>query len=284
MRMTDVDQLDKIALKLRLYMVREFTGNHGGHIGGSMDLAELLAVLYSDFMRVRPEDPTWAERDFLILSKGHAGPALYAALCWRGYFKEERLDNLNNSNSLLPGHCDRNKVPGADATAGSLGQGLSIAAGVALSARVAKKDQRVFCIMGDGESAEGQIWEAAQAAAHFHLENLVAFLDLNGMQIDGPNEKVMSLGDPVRKYESFGWNAIKVDGSCVAAIQSAISNVIENPNGKPTMIVLQTVKGHGARCIEKMENNHCIGFPDELRSEVLKDLVSQAQKLGMEVN
>ena len=283
MELTDTKQLEKTALELRLRMVREFAGNHGGHVGGSMDLAELMAVLYSDFMRVRPENPAWAERDFLILSKGHAGPALYAALCWRGFFPEERLDHLNNADSLLPGHCDRTKVPGADATAGSLGQGLSIAAGAALAAKKAGRDQRVFCITGDGESAEGQIWEAAQAAAHFHLDNLVAFLDWNGMQIDGANDQVMTLGDPLAKYSAFGWNTRKVKGADVAAIQAAVAEAIERPNGKPTMIVLKTVKGQGAKCIEEMANNHCIAFSDQLRDQVLEELAQQGEKLGVEV-
>lgn len=284
MKLTEAKQLERTALELRLRMVREFAGNHGGHVGGSMDLAELMAVLYSDFMRVHPEDSAWRERDFLVLSKGHAGPALYAALCWRGFFPEERLDNLNNPNSLLPGHCDRTKVPGADATVGSLGQGLSIASGIALAAKAAGRDQRVFCITGDGESAEGQIWEAAQAAAHFHLDNLVAFLDWNGKQIDGTNDQVMALGDPLAKYAAFGWNVQKVKGTDVVAIQKAVAETIEHPNGKPSMIALETVKGQGAKCIEEMANNHCIGFSDQLREQVLEELAQQGDKLGVEVD
>lgn len=283
MKRSDRETLEKNALTIRLGIIRAIAANHGGHIGGSMDLAEVLSVLYTDFMRVRPKEPRWEDRDFLIMSKGHAGPALYATLAWRGFFPGERLENLNNPNSLMPGHCDRNKVPGVDATTGSLGQGLSIAAGAALAAKASGRDQRVFCITGDGESAEGQIWEAAQFAAHYHLDNLVAFLDWNKMQIDGTNDEVMSLGDPVAKYAAFGWNAMLVTGNDVLAIQTAVANTLEHPNGKPTMIVLDTVKGQGAQCIMDMANNHCIGFPEQLHQQVMKELRQQAKQLGMEV-
>lgn len=280
--MSDRTELERTALKIRLGIIRAISANHGGHIGGSLDLADMLAVVYSDFMRVRPEEPLWADRDFMIFSKGHAGPALYAALAWRGFFPSERLDNLNNPNSLLPGHCDR-KIPGVDATTGSLGQGLSIACGVAEAARLADRDQRVFCVTGDGESAEGQIWEAAQFAAHYSLDNLIAFLDWNRMQIDGTTDEVMRLGDPVAKYQAFGWNARLVKGNDVMAIQGAVRGAVEEPNGKPSMIVLDTVKGEGARCIMEMANNHCIGFSDELCGKVMEELREQGRILGMEV-
>ena len=272
------------ALKIRAGMVRAFTANKGGHIGGSMDLAEVMAVVYGDFMRVRPHEPEWANRDYMIFSKGHAGPALYATLAWKGFFPEERLDNLNNVNSLLPGHCDRTKVPGVDATSGSLGQGLSIACGVALAAKAKRTDQRVFCVIGDGEAAEGQIWEAAQSAAHFKLDNLIAFLDWNNMQIDGTNDDVMTLGSPVDKFKAFGWNACLVAGTDVKEIQKCVQNAIETANGKPNMIVLKTVKGQGAECIMSMENNHCIGFPDDVRRKTIEELSKEGMKLGMEVS
>ena len=282
MILSDRVKLEQVALKIRLGIIRAISSNHGGHIGGSLDLADMLAVVYSDFMRVRPEEPLWADRDFMIFSKGHAGPAIYATLAWRGFFPQERLDHLNNPDSLLPGHCDR-KIPGVDATTGSLGQGLSIACGVAEGAKLAAKDQRVFCVTGDGESAEGQIWEAAQFAAHYSLDNLIAFLDWNKMQIDGTNDEVMCLGDPILKYQAFGWNACLVKGNDVMAIQSAVRQAVEEPNGKPSMIVLDTVKGEGARCIMEMTNNHCIGFSDELRGRVMEELREQGRMLGMEV-
>lgn len=283
MSLSSKRELEQRALNIRLGIIRAITSNHGGHIGGSLDLAEMLAVVYSDFMRVNPEKPDWDQRDFMIFSKGHAGPALYAALALKGFFPEDRLENLNNPNSLLPGHCDRNHVPGVDATTGSLGQGLSIACGAALAGKLRGTDQRVFCVTGDGESAEGQIWEAAQFAAHYSLDNLIAFLDWNKMQIDGSNDEVMRLGDPVRKYQAFGWNACLVKGNEVMAIQRAVRRAVEEPNGKPSMIVLDTVKGEGARCIVEMANNHCIGFSDELCGKVMEELREQGRKLGMEV-
>ena len=278
------EELKQTALKIRLGIVRAITSNKGGHIGGSMDLAEVFAVVYSDFINVDPKNPKWDKRDFMILSKGHAGPALYSTLCLKGFFDASLLDNLNNPNSKLPGHADRNKVPGVDATTGSLGQGLSMAAGVALSAKASNSGQKAFCIIGDGEAAEGQIWEAAQFAAHFHLDNLITFLDWNKMQIDGTNDEVMSLGDPVKKFEAYGWDATLVKGNDVLQIQNALKNFIDSKNGKPKMIVLDTIKGDGAKSLSSMKNNHCIAFPDALRNEVMTELKQQAKDLHMEVN
>lgn len=276
-------ELQQAALKIRLGIVRAVSSNHGGHVGGSFDLAEMMAVVYSDFMRVDPQNPRWENRDMMIFSKGHAGPVLYSTLNMMGFFPDELLEHLNNPDSKLPGHCDRMKVPGVDATSGSLGQGLSIACGAALAAQIRGTDQRIFCVTGDGESAEGQIWEAAQFAAHYHLDNLVAFLDWNGMQIDGSNDEVLSLGDPVKKYDAFGWNARLVDGADVIAIQHTVESAVNKKNGKPTMIVLKTLKGRGAKCIETMKNNHCIGFPDSLCESVMAELREQGKAIGMEV-
>lgn len=276
-------KLEQTALKIRLGIIRAVSANHGGHVGGSLDLAELMAVVYSDFMRVDIQNPGWEERDFMIFSKGHAGPALYSTLAMKGFFPEALLDNLNNPNSKLPGHCDRTKVPGVDATSGSLGQGLSLACGAALAAKARHTEQRVFCVTGDGESAEGQIWEAAQFAAHHRLDNLIAFLDWNGMQIDGTNDEVLSLGDPVAKYAAFGWHAEAVQGDDVLAIQAAVARAVERKDGKPSMIALRTIKGRGAKCIEEMKNNHCIGFPDALRDSVMAELREQGRVLDMEV-
>jgi len=280
---SDKKTLDENALKIRWNIVREIVGNGGGHIGGSLDLAEMLSVVYTDFIRIKPDEPDWDDRDYIIFSKGHSGPALYATLAWKGFFPSSRLDGLNKPDVFLPGHCDR-KVPGVDATTGSLGQGLSIACGLALGAKIKKSDQIVFCVTGDGESDEGQIWEAAQAAAHFKLENLIAFLDWNKMQIDGSNEEVMSLGNPRDKYEAFGWNAVSVKGNDVVGIQSAVENAVLYPNGKPTMIVLDTVKGYGISSVSEMKNNHCIGFPEPLRSSAINELKEKGKELGTELD
>ena len=284
MKKSTEKELQINALKIRLGMIQAFSANGGGHIGGSFDLAELMAVIYSDFINVRPKEPDWADRDYMIFSKGHAGPALYATLAWKGFFDTARLDNLNNVNSMLPGHCDRNKVPGVDATTGSLGQGLSISCGVALAAKAKKSGQKVYCVIGDGEAAEGQIWEAAQSAVHFKLDNLIAILDWNKMQIDGTNDEVMSIGNPVDKFNSFGWNAVKVSGNNVLEIQRALSSAVENADGRPSMIVLDTIKGQGAQCIMDMENNHCIGFSPELRCKTLCEMKKIGKELGVEVD
>ena len=281
-RLSDKKTLEQNALIIRKGIVRAIISNKGGHIGGSLDLADMLSVVYTDFMRLYPMDPNDKRRDFMIFSKGHAGPAYYSSLAFRGIIPYDRLDNLNNPNSLLPGHCDRVKVPGVDATTGSLGQGLSIACGVALGAKIRKTGKRVFCVIGDGESAEGQIWEAAQFAAHYKLDNLITFLDWNNMQIDGTVKDVMDIGNPVKKFEAFGWNASLVKGDDVIAIQTAVNTAIESKNSKPSMIVLKTLKGRGAKCIEELPNSHCIAFTEELREKVIAEFELRAKELGME--
>lgn len=276
-------ELEREALRIRYGIVRALASNGGGHMGGSLDLADMLAVVYTDFMRVDPGDPGREDRDFMIFSKGHAGPALYAALCSRGFFSADRLDKLNHPSSELPGHCDRMHVPGVDATTGSLGQGLSIACGVALAAKLRGTDQRVFCVTGDGESAEGQIWEAAQFAAHHRLGNLIAFLDWNKKQIDGTLDEVMRLGDAVEKYRAFGWRAACVKGDDVLAVQKAVRDALERQD-TPSMIVLDTVKGHGIECVSSLGNNHCGPFTEAMREEALQELAARAAKLGMEAD
>lgn len=281
--LSDKKTLEQNALKIRMGIIKAIASNKGGHIGGSLDLADMLSVVYTDFIRLNPDNPKDENRDFMIFSKGHAGPALYSCLAFKGVIPYERLENLNNPNSLLPGHCDRNKVPGVDATTGSLGQGLSIATGVALGAKIKNSNQRIFCVIGDGESAEGQIWEAAQFAAHYKLNNLIGFLDWNNMQIDGTVEEVMSLGDPVKKFEAFGWNSVLVEGNNVLKIQKAINEALNKDNTRPTMIVLKTVKGQGAKCVMEMKNNHCIAFTDEIKEKVLAEFEQKAKELEMEV-
>lgn len=277
------NQLEKIALNIRIGIVNSIAAKGGGHIGGSLDLAELLAVLYEKFMRVDAVNPDKEDRDYLICSKGHAGPALYTILALKKFFPYERLETLNQDNGLLPGHCDRNKVPGIDATTGSLGQGLSIAAGVALGCKIKETDQRIFCIIGDGESAEGQVWEAAQFSAHHKLGNLIAFLDLNKMQIDGSTNEVMSLGNPVDKFSAFGWNSVMIDGADVVEIYETVKQAVSQKNGKPTMIVLDTVKGAGIPIVANMENNHCIAFPPHIADEAKAYLLAKEKELENEV-
>ncbi|MEY8232767.1 transketolase [Oscillospiraceae bacterium 50-16] len=270
--MREEGALRKLAWDIRKGILESISAKGGGHIGGSLDLAELFAVLYGGVLRVRPEEPDWPGRDYLVCSKGHAGPCAYAALALCGFFPYERLMTLNSNGTLLPGHCDREKVPGIDATTGSLGQGLSIACGLALGARLSRTDQKVCCILGDGELAEGQNWEAAQFASHHKLGNLIAFLDWNKMQIDGRNEDVMALGDVQAKFQAFGWDTRMVNGRDISAIGLVIREAMENLE-RPMLIVLDTVKGAGIPCIESLENNHCIGVPQPLAEKAMSELM-----------
>lgn len=254
----------------------------GGHIGGSLSICDLIAVLYGDVMKYDSKNPDWEERDYIVCSKGHAAPALYSALALKGFFPPEWLDELNRPGTNLPGHSDR-KVPGIDATTGSLGQGLSIACGIAHGLKVQGRGQSVFCITGDGENDEGQIWEAAAYAANYNLDNLIMFLDWNKKQIDGRNEEVMQLGDLVMKYHAFGWNSRKVNGHDIEEIRQNIYKALEVKNGRPTMLLLDTVKGAGISCIERIENNHCIGLPENLVKECLDELSFIREKLDKEI-
>lgn len=279
----DEKELQKFAWEIRRGIVESIIAKGGGHIGGTLDMAELFAVLYGSVLRVRPEQPDWNGRDYLVCSKGHAGPCVYAALALKGFFPYEELRTLNQNGTNLPGHCDRRKVPGVDATTGSLGQGLSIACGLALGAKLSGTDQRVFCVLGDGELDEGQNWEAALFAAHQCIGNLTAVLDWNKKQIDGTNDEVLRLGDIGAKFAAFGWDVSKADGRDIPDIRSKIEEAGKNRD-VPSLIILDTVKGAGVPCIEAIENNHCIGFPQKLGERALAELDEQACKLGLEVS
>ena len=278
----DTLELTKFAIEVRMEIVRAISTKGGGHIGGSLSIADLVAVLYGDIMNYRPDNPEWEGRDYLVCSKGHAGPALYAALGLKGFFPMEWLSRLNIAGTPLPGHCDRLKVPGIDATTGSLGQGLSIAAGVAHGMKISNKDQFVFCITGDGEHAEGQIWEAVTYAAHYKLDNLIAFLDWNKMQIDGCVDDVMQLGNVKAKYESFGWSSEIINGSDVSLIKDTIMKAQKARSGKPAMIILDVIKGAGVPCIAQLQNNHCIGVPSSLADSAMEHLQNEYDKLAQE--
>ncbi len=265
-------ELKLFANNIRQTLIRALASKGGGHIGGTLSICDLIAVLYGGIMHYHPEEPEWEERDYLVCSKGHAAPAIYAALALKGFFPMEWLDDLNKGGTHLPGHSDRCKVPGIDATTGSLGQGLSIACGIAHGLKVQGKMQNVFCITGDGENDEGQIWEAAAYASNYQLDQLIMFLDWNKKQIDGRIEQVMQLGDLQKKYSSFGWDCCMVDGQDIEKLQKSIKLVVENRNGRPKMILLDTVKGAGISCVEAIENNHCIGVPAGLAEQCLEEL------------
>ena len=227
-----------------------------------MSIADTIAVLYGGVMNIDPENPRWEARDWLVCSKGHAGPTIYATLALKGYFPKEMLETLNQGGTNLPSHCDRNKTPGIDMTTGSLGQGISTAIGVALGNRLDKRQSWTYLILGDGELNEGQIWEGVLFANHFKLDNLIAFVDYNKQQLDGYTKDIMDIGDVAAKFESFGWHAQSIDGHDVQAISDAIETA-KAATGKPSVIVLNTQKGKGCTFAEGIVNNHHMAFSKE---------------------
>lgn len=251
------------AEEIRVETLKEFAHLGFGHVGGAMSIIETLAVLYGSEMHIDPKNPGLETRDKFVMSKGHAGPSLYATLALKGYFPLENLMTLNQGGTTLPSHCDRLKTPGVDMTTGSLGQGISTAIGLALGDRLmGRKDCYTYLMLGDGECNEGQVWEGAMFAAHYKLDHLIAFVDLNKQQLDGKTDDVMYMGDMVEKFKAFGWNTVKVDGHNVDAIKDAI-DAAKAQNGKPSMIILDTVKGHGCLLAESMFPCHHIAFTAE---------------------
>jgi transketolase len=219
-----------------------------GHPGGSLSATDVLVCLYFHHMRHRPNEPKWPDRDRFVMSKGQASPLMYSILARCGYFPIEWLKTFRKANSILQGHVEI-KVPGVEFTTGSLGQGLSGAIGMALAARIDKKDYRTYCLLGDGETQEGQIWEAAQSASHWKLDNLTAILDRNGLQIDGPTEQIMALGEIAKRWRAFGWHVIEIDGHDRNEIMHALHEA-EQIKGQPSMIIAKTVKGKGVSFME----------------------------------
>ena len=253
MNQTKEKKLKKIAKNIRLGILEEVHAASSGHPGGSLSIADILAYLYWEEMNVRPDEPDWADRDRLVLSKGHTAPAIYAALAEKGYLPKEDLKGFRQIDSYLQGHPDMKHTPGVDMTTGSLGLGVSASDGMALSAKVAKKDYRVYAIVGDGESEEGQVWEAAMFAAHYKLDNLCWILDLNGLQIDG---KITDVIDPTphdKKFESFGWNVLRADAHDFASLEAAFK-AAKKCKGKPSVIIADSIKGKG---VSFMENQVC---------------------------
>lgn len=246
-----VKELALQAAKIRKTALEAINAAQSGHVGGSFSVADILTVLYFEKMNIDPKDPRNPDRDRFVLSKGHCTPTMYATLALKGYFPVEDLKMFRNVDSYLSGHVEMTKVPGVDMSAGSLGQGLSAAIGMALAGKVDKKDYRVYAALGDGEIQEGQIWEAAMAAGNYGLDNLTVFVDNNNLQIDGTIEEVMSPYPIDEKFRAFKWNVINIDGHDYAQIAQAI-DMAKETKGKPTMIVARTVKGKG---VSFMENN-----------------------------
>jgi transketolase len=263
------------ALKVKAQQVREsilrmvYAAN-SGHCGGSLSAADLVTALYFHIMRVNPQDPKWEDRDRFILSKGHACPVIYAALALRGYFPQEELGTLRAINSRLQGHPDMRKTPGLDATTGSLGQGLSLGVGMALAAKIGGKGYRVYVLMGDGETNEGQIWEAAACAAKYGLNNLVGIVDANGLQNDGPTDAIMPMQPLAEKWRAFGWNVLEIDGHDMEQIVTALEQANESNQGKPTAIIAKTVKGKGVSFMENVVEWHS-GAPTDAQLEQALD-------------
>lgn len=248
---TLIQELSGKANEIRLTVVKMVGPGKPGHFGGSCSIADVVAALYFHKMKHDPKRPDWAERDRLIFSKGHAAVAQYAALALSGYFPMEELWNLKNLGAMLQGHPDMLKTPGIEANTGSLGQGLSIACGMAAGLRIDKSTSRVYCIVGDGELAEGQIWEAAMAASNYGLDNLTAILDCNRLQATGPVAERFNTNPLKEKWEAFGWNTLEIDGHDMNAILKGLE-AAEQVKKKPTMIIAHTIKGKG---IPFAENN-----------------------------
>ncbi|MEG1395262.1 MAG: transketolase [Clostridia bacterium] len=242
----------------------EMIGRLGvGHVGGCLSVIDALTVLYYDIMRVDSQSPQDPDRDRVVMSKGHAGPALYSVLAEKGYFPMSEIETLNQPNTNLPSHCDMNKTVGIDMTAGSLGQGLSCAVGMALAGKIDKKDYRVYCFLGDGESQEGQVWEALMYAGNMHLDNLTIFLDNNKMQIDDMTDNINSIEPFDDKSRAFNLNTMRINGHDIAAIHDAVTKAIDT-KGKCSLIVLDTVKGYGVPwATEKGVGSHSFSISEE---------------------
>ena len=267
---TQIKKLEEKAKQIRRLIVQMLAKAGSGHPGGSLSATDLITALYFAILRHNPKDPSWPERDRFHLSKGHCCPLWYALLSESGYFPKEELMTLRQFGSLLQGHPDR-RTPGIEAASGSLGQGLSIALGMSLAAKMDKKDYRVYVLLGDGEIQEGNIWEAAMAASHYHCDNLCAILDYNGFQIDGKVKDVMSLEPLVGKWQAFGWHAIEINGHNMKDILSAYEEA-KTIKTKPAIIIAHTIKGKGVSFMENVVDFHGRAPTKEEAEKALKEL------------
>jgi transketolase len=255
-------EFNRTASELRYVITDMMCRSGSGHIGGALSLVEIMMTLYYRSMKTDPKNPKWEDRDRLVLSKGHAAPVLYATLAYCGFFPKAWLATLNADGTKLPSHADGRTVPGIDMTTGSLGQGLSAACGMAFAAKKDGKKHHVFCIIGDGESDEGQNWEAAMFAPHQKLDNLIAITDYNKMQIDGTTAEVLNLEPLPDKWVAFGWNVFEVDGHDWNALYESIEKAKSLSNGKPSMIIAHTIKAKGCTAVENQVGSHNIKVPD----------------------
>lgn len=272
-------EVKRMANLLRQDIITELLPAKSGHPGGSLSAADIVATLYFNEMKVKPGEPSWPDRDRFVLSKGHAAPVLYAALAEKGFFPKEELLGLRQTGRMLQGHPDMKKTPGVDMSTGSLGQGLSAANGMALAGKLDKKEYRVYVLMGDGEMAEGQIWEAAMAAAHYKLDNLTGILDYNGLQIDGTTDQVMSTSPLLDKWLAFGWHVIEVDGHNIEQLMAAFAEA-KATKGKPTLLLAKTIKGKGVSFMENQVGWHGNAPSAEQAEQALAELREEASHLG----
>lgn len=271
MEQAKLNSLKKNAVDIRLGILEEVHSASSGHPGGSLSIADIMTYLYFEEMNVDPKNPKMADRDRLVLSKGHTAPALYSALAHKGFFDKSALSTLRQADSFLQGHPDMKGTPGVDMTTGSLGLGFSSACGIALAAKIDGKSYRTYAIVGDGESEEGQIWEAAMFAAHYKLDNLCLVVDWNGLQIDGPVTEVMNPTPHDKKLESFGFHVITIDGHDFEQIEAAF-NEAKTVKGKPTAIIAKTVKGKGVSFMENQVGWHGSAPNDEQYEKAVAEL------------
>ena len=279
---TELLDLQRFAAEIRLETMREVATRGFGHLAGSLSVVDLLAVLYGKEMRYDPKNPQWEDRDMLVMSKGHAGPAVYATLAMKGFFPMDWLKTLNQPGTKLPSHCDRKLTPGIDMTTGSLGQGTSTALGMALGCKLSGKDNRVYLVVGDGECNEGQVWEAALFAAQQKLDNLILFVDYNGKQLDGYTDDILALGDIDKKFEEFGFFTQRIDGGDIEALVAAIDTA-KTVKGKPSCIVLNTIKGKGIKELEDMLLNHHIQLSPAFIAQAEIELTAELKKVEEEI-
>ena len=278
MTSNECKQLQITACKVRMGVIESTHGAKAGHPGGSLSAAEVFTYLYFKEMNIDPKNPKWEDRDRFVLSKGHTAPGLYAALAYRGFFPVEDLPTLRHIDSYLQGHPNMNTVPGVDMSTGSLGQGVSTAVGMAMAAKYTGKTNRVYSLLGDGEIQEGQVWEACMAASHYKLDNLCIIVDNNGLQIDGNVKDVMSPYPIVEKLEAFGMHVIAVDGHSFEELDKAFAEA-KTVSGKPTAIVMTTVKGKGVSYMENDAGWHGKAPNDAEYEQAMAELTAQLKEL-----
>ena len=279
-RIDDIKELERLAYEMRIEIIRMLGEAGSGHPGGSLSAIDMITALYFHTMRIDPKNPSWSDRDRFILSKGHCCPALYAAMAYTGYFDKALLPTLRKLNSPLQGHPDRRFLPALDASTGSLGQGVSIGIGIAMAGKLDNKDYQTYVMVGDGESQEGQVWEAIMFAPFHKLNNLTLIVDNNGQQLDDFTDKILSLQPLPEKLKAFNWEVIEINGNDMAQCVEALDRAKWNKTEKPVAIVANTVKGYGVSFMEHQVKWHGVApKPDEVKAAV-KELEAKLQELG----